>query len=150
MENILAKLEDIEKKNNKFHEDIKNMIIMENSMVAEFMNNIETKLDLFSNMEFNDNLKPASKTVKKTTPLMFLKQELKDDLLKFNDILYTKNNIDELSERDEVKAKKKQADKTTKIIALLYNEVIKKNSNANDKLKEMTEEFSQKKEIQLK
>jgi hypothetical protein len=147
LDDLTKRITKLEKENSKFKDEIKDIIILENSLMTEIGNKIETKLDLFGNMEFNNNTKQVTKANKKVTPLVFLKQELKEDLNKFIDILYTIEDIENLKEKKEVKSKKTEVDKTTKIISLLYSEVIKKNEDALGKLKELLNEYSQQSEI---
>jgi len=146
-EELNKRITKLEKENIKFKEEIKDIIVLENSLMTEIGNKIETKLDLFGNMEFNNNVKQASKVSKKMTPLLFLKQELKDNINKYDNILYTVEDIENLKEKKEVKSKKTELDKNTKIISLLYSDIIKKNDNALNKLKELLNDYLQQSEI---
>jgi len=147
IDELTKRITKLEKENIKFKEEIKDIIIMENSLMTEIGNKIETKLDLFGNMEFNETIKQSTKQTKKITELVFLKQELKDDINKYIDILYTAEDIEKLKNEKDVKSKKSDIDKNNKMISLLYNTIIKKNSHALTKLKDLKNEFLQKSEI---
>jgi len=147
IKDLKSRISKLEKENVKFKEELKNMIIYENSVMTEIANKIETKLDMFSNIEMNDNNKNSNKTVKKLTALNFLKQELKNDINKYLDILYISEDLNKILEKKEVKSKKSNVDKNNKIISLLYSDVIKKNSESIEKLNELLNEYLQDNEI---
>lgn len=106
--------------------EIREIVSHKNAIVEELINNIEQKIDVYGNAGLNPNKAAAKKTTAKITTLAFLKQELSDDLYKFEDELYSANDINILKSNPEVKKKKSEAEINNKLISLLHTE-IKKN-----------------------
>jgi hypothetical protein len=105
--------------------EIREIVSHKNMMVEELINNIETKLDIYGNIEFNPSKPPTKKTAAKITTLAFLKKELDDDLYKYGGDLYEDDDIDELKVHPDVKKKKSEAEIKNKLISLLHTDIKK-------------------------
>lgn len=106
--------------------EIREIVSHKNMMVEELINNIETKLDIYSNVEFNPTKTAAKKTAAKITTLAFLKKELEGDLYKYDGDLYSTADIDALKVHPDVKKKKSEAEINNKLISLLHTDIKKK------------------------
>lgn len=132
--------------NTKFDEIIA-LMNHKNHIIEELVNKVETKLDIFTNIEMKGDTPAASAkkpaVASKITTLAFLKKELTDNLLKHIDNnLYTNEDIERLKEHADVKKKKSGTDINNKIISLLHTE-IKKNTAKFKILEELKDTYIQ-------
>lgn len=126
----------------KFKNTIDDIIIMNTTLVQEIANQINTKMDILCNLE-NNNQSNNKQTIKKTkalTKLAFFKDQLKININKFLNVLYTEDDIKEIEDNAEYKSKLKEPAKTNKKIDLLYT-LVTKNPDKNKKLKELFDEY---------
>lgn len=145
LKDMIMKLEDtvISK-----YDEIITILNHKNSIVEELFNKVETKLDIYSNIEYSAPAtgsaaaSSAKKSTTKITSLAFLKKELTDDLLKFVDVLYTNADIERINENSEVKKKKSESEIKNKIISILHGE-IKKDTPRFKQLEELKDTYIQ-------
>lgn len=143
LDEVITKLNQLTEDFNKYKNTIDDIIVMNTTLVQEIANQINTKIDIFCNME-NTNGTIKSNNAKKTKSLSktsFFKDKLKNNINEFIGVLYTEEEIKELYNNPDVKSKKTEASKKTKIIDLLYNNITKKDENKHNKLKELFEEY---------
>lgn len=90
---------------------------------------LNAKFDMFKNLETQsrEQVQPAASTRKPTRPAFF-KQLFLDDRDKHLNVLYTQEEIDAAFQEKEVLAKKKEADRISKVVTILYTRHIKANS----------------------
>jgi uncharacterized protein YqgV (UPF0045/DUF77 family) len=122
-------------------------IVKKDHNIEALFNVVETKLDIFTNMEGKSAASAAgsasaAKKPARLTPLAFLKTELSSNMTKHMGALYSQEDLDRLHENVDVKKKKTPADKNTKIISLLAAE-IKKDSLKSKILDELKDAYSQ-------
>lgn len=129
---------------NKYKNSIDDIIVMNTALVQEIANQINVKIDILCNMN-NANTKNSktsnNKKAKSLTKTSFFKEKMKTDINEFLDILYTQEELDELQNHPDVKIKKTESSKKTKIIDLLYTNITKKDESKHNKLKELFEEY---------
>ena len=126
-----AKIDLVLKELNKLRDDMKHLILVNTSLVQEIANQINTKIDILCNIEnVNSNAK-VSQNKKVLTKTMFFKSELKKDINKYINILYSQEDLDGLYNNPEVKSKKTELQKKNKIIDLLYIQITKNNLENN-------------------
>lgn len=113
---ILDRLDSLQK-------TVEDMVLANNAMVSRIANNIELKIDILSNADkIITNHKTASnKKVKAKS--VFFREEYKKDKEVYMNILYTQSDIDQLYELEEIKNKKKEDHKVSKICEYLYKKI---------------------------
>jgi hypothetical protein len=101
---------------------------------AEIMfKTLNSKFDMFKNLESEARqaMKPVAPVRSLSRPQFFKKIFLDDEEREtYMNILYTQEDIDEASNHDDVKSKKKDVDRITKIAAILYAALETKNRRA--------------------
>jgi hypothetical protein len=123
--NTRSMVEDIKNKQDSQQDEIREIVTHRNNMVEVLVNNVETKLDAYSNIEYNPTKTAAKKTAAKITTLAFLRKELDGDLYKYADDLYETEDIDNLKKHPDVKKKKSGTEFNNKLISLLHAEIKK-------------------------
>ena len=141
VDELIKEVKQIKKDNINFQKNIEAMITMGVANNTITANTILAKLDILSNLPSNidDGAKSTSKPKRTMITSTFFKQELKSDMNKYIDILYTKDDIDNLKKDPEVLKKKTESDKNTKLISLIYMNIIKPNPQLLKKLEEFKE-----------
>jgi len=128
---LISKISELEAK-------LEEMVLANSRIVSKIANNIELKLDIIANSE---QIVASAKTTKKLKAKnAFFKDLVKDDLKKYYNILYTQGRVEEISATEEVKSKKTQAAKNSKIAELLYKD-FKNSKEFSDKLDELFQEY---------
>lgn len=145
MEYLTSKVEELISKVSSLEKDIKKHIDEKYELVELLENRIEKKIDVIANLEKSTNNNSSTTTnadssKKKETPLNFLYRELKTDMNKYIDILYTNDDIDNLSSNDKVVSTSGAIAKRKKLISLVYSEVIKPNKDLSTKLNDIMNE----------
>jgi len=123
-------------------EDIKALITADRMVIMEAIDSLSAKMDILMNSGFENN-----KEVKKLkmTASQFLKSKLTNNLVNLVDTgLYDKEDIETLKKRDEVINSKSETTKCTKIISLLLKDVIKKDKEKSELLKQLIEDETNK------
>jgi len=141
VDELIKEVRQIKKDNINFQKNIEAMITMGVANNTITTNTILAKLDILSNLPSNidDGAKSTSKPKRTIITSTFFKQELKSDMNKYIDVLYTKDDIDNLKKDPEVLKKKSESDKNTKLISLIYMNIIKPNPQLLKKLEEFKE-----------
>lgn len=141
VDELIKEVRQIKKDNINFQKNIEAMITMGVANNTITTNTILAKLDILSNLPSNidDGAKSTSKPKRTMITSTFFKQELKSDMNKYIDILYTKDDIDNLKKDPEVLKKKTESDKNIKLISLIYMNIIKPNPQLLKKLEEFKE-----------
>jgi len=100
------------------------------SKCQEMFKILNAKIDIFKNLESESREAVLQKTAsgKRPTKPSFMKLIFINERDQHMNILYTQDEIDALYETDEVKAKKKEADRTAKVASMIYTEHIKKDN----------------------
>lgn len=113
---ILERLDSLQK-------TVEEMVLANNIMVSRIANNIELKIDILSNADkiINNHKTASNKKVKAKS--VFFREEYKKDKEVYMDILYTQGDIDQLYNLEEIKNKKKEEHKVSKICEYLYKKV---------------------------
>ena len=144
LDEIINKLNQLTEDFNKYKNTVDDIIVMNTTLVQEIANQINTKIDILCNIESTTNNNTTASNVKKTKSLSktsFFKDKLKNNINEFLDVLYTQDELDELNNHPDVKSKKNDSSKKTKIIDLLYNNITKKDENKHNKLKDLFETY---------
>jgi hypothetical protein len=118
-ERLLAKLNELESR-------IEDMVIANNAIVSRIANSIELKIDILSNAENivnSQKVVPSDKKAKAKS--VFFKDEFKKDKNIYMNNLYDQSEIDELYQLEEIKKKKNEEHKTSKIAEILYKKITK-------------------------
>lgn len=92
---------------------------------------LNAKFDLFKNLESNSRetiLQQASSSTRKLTRPVFFKKLFVEDREKYLNILYTQEEIDSAMQEKDVLAKKKEADRISKVATIIYTNHIKANN----------------------
>ncbi len=144
IEDLINQINQLSNDFNKYKNTVDDIIIMNTTLVQEIANQINTKIDILCNMNnINNktNKTTGNKKGKSLTKTSFFKDKMKININEFINILYTQEELDELQNNPDVKIKKTEASKKTKIIDLLYANITKKDENKHNKLKELFEEY---------
>lgn len=140
---LTEKMNEFEEDQITFQDNIKEIVILKNSIIEESLSIQGAKLDLFAN---KDIIELAPKSVKKTTttqsPLMFIKSQMKHDINKYLNDLYTNEDLEDVEENDKVKSKKAGISKNEAIASAIFTTVIKPNSTKLEQLKKIQREFN--------
>lgn len=128
---VISKIAELEAK-------IEEMVLANSRIVSKIANNIELKLDILANSEQIALSQKPSKKVR--TRIAFFKDLFKEDINKYNNILYTQDRVAEIMSLDEVKSKKTDAAKASKAADFLYKD-FKNNKEFSDKLDELYQEY---------
>lgn len=90
---------------------------------------LNVKFDMFKNLESQsrETIQQTTNTQRKTNRPGFFKKIFTDEREKYMDILYTQEEIDAAYANKEVLAKRKDSEKLSKVIALIYTNHIKAN-----------------------
>lgn len=144
LDEILNKLNLIEENFNKHKITVDDIILMNTTLVQEIANQINTKMDILCNLDTNTNVnnkQTISKKNKALSKTSFFKDKMKNNIKEFINILYNEEELNELYNHPDVKSKKTESSKKTKIIDLLYNNITKNDENKSNKLKELFEDY---------
>ncbi len=143
IEELINKINKLTDDFNKYKNTVDDIIIMNTTLVQEIANQINTKIDILCNASSNNKTSKTTnaKKPKSLTKTSFFKDKMKSDINSFINVLYTQEELDELYNNDDVKIKKTEASKKTKVIELLYSNITKKDENKHSKLKELFEEY---------
>lgn len=90
---------------------------------------LNAKFDMFKNLETQsrEQIQPTAAARKPTRPAFF-KQLFLEEREKHLNVLYTQEEIDAAFQEKEVVSKKKEAERITKVVTILYTRHIKANS----------------------
>lgn len=92
---------------------------------------LNAKFDLFKNLESNSRdtiLQQTNSSTRKLTRPVFFKKIFVEDRDKYLNILYTQEEIDNAMQEKDVIAKKKEADRISKVATIIYTNHIKANN----------------------
>ena len=92
---------------------------------------LNAKFDLFKNLESNSRdtiLQQTNSSTRKLTRPVFFKKIFVEDRDKYLNILYTQEEIDNAMQDKDVVAKKKEADRISKVATIIYTNHIKANN----------------------
>ncbi len=91
---------------------------------------LNAKFDLFKNLEAQsrETIQQTTTTSRKLTRPAFFKKLFIEEREKYLNVLYTQEEIDAAFEEKEVAAKKKEADRISKAVTLIYTKHIKANN----------------------
>ena len=91
---------------------------------------LNAKLDMFKNLEAQtrETIQQTTTTGRKPTRPAFFKSLFLENRDKYLDILYTQEEIDAAFLDDNVVAKKKESDRISKVVTILYTNGIKGNN----------------------
>lgn len=113
---ILDRLDSLQK-------TVEDMVLANNAMVSRIANNIELKIDILSNADKIITNQKAASNKKVKAKSVFFREEYKKDKEVYMNILYNQSDIDQLYELEEIKNKKKEDHKVSKICEYLYKKV---------------------------
>jgi hypothetical protein len=90
---------------------------------------LNAKFDMFKNLETQsrENIEQSSSTSRKLTRPAFFKKLFLEERDKHLNVLYTQEEIDSAFQEKDVTAKKKEADRISKVVTILYTKHIKAN-----------------------
>lgn len=139
---LIAKIASLEKTVISQKNYIDNCINVNTAHINEIANNIDVKLDILLNVDKKAQSKPLAKKIenKPLAKMAFFKSNYKENNQIYINILYTENDIKEAYENDEVKSKKADSAKLTKVSDILYK-LITKDKNKTQKLKELYDTY---------
>ena len=91
---------------------------------------LNAKFDMFKNLEAQsrETIQQSATTGRKLTRPAFFKKIFIEDRDKHLNVLYTQEEIDEVFQEKEVLAKKKEADRISKVVTIIYTKHIKANN----------------------
>ena len=92
---------------------------------------LNAKFDLFKNLESNSRetiLQQTNSSTRKLTRPVFFKKLFVEEREKYLNILYTQEEIDSAMQEKDVLAKKKEADRISKVATIIYTNHIKANN----------------------
>ena len=91
---------------------------------------LNAKFDMFKNLEAQsrETIQQSATTGRKLTRPAFFKKIFIEDRDKHLNVLYTQEEIDEAFQEKEVLAKKKEADRISKVVTIIYTKHIKANN----------------------
>jgi len=141
---IIKELNKLKTEFNTYKEYTDNIVSVNTNLVQEIANQINTKIDILCNIENSVNINNTKTTIKKNKSLTksaFFKDKLKNNLREFINVLYSEEELEELYNNPEVKAKKTENAKKNKIIDILYNNITKNDEDKHNKLKAEFEEY---------
>lgn len=120
----MASMKEIMDRMNLLEKKLEDMVIANNAIVSTIANNIELKIDLLLNADKVLNQQkslPNGKKVKSKSA--FFKEKIKEDKDIYLNILYSKEDVDKLMELSEVKSKKGDLNKVSKMSEFLYKQI---------------------------
>lgn len=90
---------------------------------------LNAKFDMFKNLETQsrENLEQTASTSRKLTRPAFFKKLFIEEREKHINVLYTQEEIDAAFQEKDVLAKKKEADRISKVVTIIYTKHIKAN-----------------------
>jgi hypothetical protein len=97
----------------------------------EMYKTLNAKFDMFKNLEAQSResiQQQNASTARKLTRPAYFKKLFTEDREKYLDVLYTQAEIDDAYKSKEVVAKKKEADRISKVVTILYTTHIKANN----------------------
>lgn len=91
---------------------------------------LNVKFDMFKNLEAQsrETIQQSASTGRKLTRPAFFKKIFIEDRDKYINLLYTQEEIDAAFQEKEVIAKKKEADRISKVVTIIYTNHIKANN----------------------
>lgn len=91
---------------------------------------LNAKFDLFKNLEeqSRESIQQTNTSTRKLTRPAFFKKLFLEEREKYLDTLYTQDEIDTAFQDKDVLAKKKEPERVTKVVTILYNNHIKANN----------------------
>lgn len=91
---------------------------------------LNAKFDMFKNLESQsrENIEQKASTGRKLTRPAFFKKIFIEEREKHLDVLYTQEEIDAAFQEKDVIAKKKEADRISKVVTIIYTNHIKANN----------------------
>ena len=91
---------------------------------------LNAKFDMFKNLESQsrETLQQNTSTGRKLTRPAFFKKIFTEEREKHLNVLYTQEEIDTAFQEKEVLAKKKEADRISKVVTIIYTKHIKANN----------------------
>lgn len=146
IDELINKINSLESKQTKFEDEIKHHINDKYDLIEMLETKIEKKIDIIANIDSSigtpsinnvANTNVASAPVaekKKETPLSYLHRELKTDITKYVNILYSDEDVETLSQNEKITSTSGATAKRKKLISLIYNEVIKPNKEFVNRL----------------
>ena len=142
IEYLTTKVEELILKVSSLEKDIKKHIDEKYELIELLEVQIEKKIDVIANLDKSSssssgNAASGEKYKKKETPLNFLYRELKTNVDKFLNVLYTSDDIENLSSNDKVTSTNGAIAKRKKLISLIYSEIIKPNKEISNKLNDI-------------
>ena len=149
IDELINQITNLRIKQNEFEIEIKQHINDKYDLIETLETKIEKKIDVITNLDKNITSVSASSnasgstensTKKKETPLSFLYRELKTDINKYVDILYTDKDIETYSMDEKITSTSGATAKRKKLISLIYNEIIKPNKDTISKLNDIMNE----------
>lgn len=140
----MSSLKEIMDRMNAMEKKLEDMVIANNAIVSTIANNIELKIDLLLNADkVLNQQKTLSNGKKVKSKSSFFKEKIKEDKEVYLNILYTKEDVDKLMELSEVKSKKGDINKISKMSEFLYKQITADTSKLS-KLNEIYEEYKKK------
>lgn len=151
IDELINQINNLRSKQNEFENEIKQHINDKYDLIETLETKIEKKIDIIANIDKNitttnsitssstvsENSTEQSTNKKKETPLSFLHRELKTDIDKYVDILYSDDDVKLYSQDEKITSTNGATAKRKKLISLIYNEVIKPNKDAMSKLSDI-------------
>ncbi len=142
IEYLTTKVEELILKVSSLEKDIKKHIDEKYELIELLEVQIEKKIDVIANLDKSSSLSSGNaasgdSSKKKETPLNFLYRELKTNVDKFLNVLYTSDDIENLSSNDKVTSTNGAIAKRKKLISLIYSEIIKPNKEISNKLNDI-------------
>jgi|JI10StandDraft_1071094.scaffolds.fasta_scaffold134432_4 hypothetical protein len=142
IEYLTTKVEELILKVSSLEKDIKKHIDEKYELIELLEVQIEKKIDVIANLDKSSssssgNAASGDSSKKKETPLNFLYRELKTNVDKFLNVLYTSDDIENLSSNDKVTSTNGAIAKRKKLISLIYSEIIKPNKEISNKLNDI-------------
>jgi hypothetical protein len=139
MKEIMDRMNMLEKK-------LEDMVVANNAIVSNIANNIELKIDLLLNADKNVSQQKAAASGKKVKAKnAFFKEKIKEDKNVYLNLLYSNEDVDKLMELNDVKSKKGDINKLSKMSEYLYKQITA-DATKLVKLNEIYEEY--KKDLQ--
>lgn len=139
MKEIIDRISMLEKK-------LEDMVVANNAIVSNIANNIELKIDLLLNADKAVSQQKSTASNKKIKAKnAFFKEKIKENKDIYLGILYSKEDIDTLMELNDVKSKKGDVNRISKMSEYLYKQITA-DATKLAKLNEIYEDY--KKELQ--
>lgn len=137
MSKMNAEVLDLLKKLSKDMEDMKAAVkeLQEDNASSavnaeKMFKTLNAKFDMFKNLESQsrENIEQKASTGRKLTRPAFFKKIFIEEREKHLDVLYTQEEIDAAYQEKDVLAKKKEADRISKVVTIIYTNHIKANN----------------------